>query len=102
MAELETFSPGYGSGITITAGATSSAATALRGGLSNTLCITNYGTDRAFVRVGGETVQAVTDQDYCVLGGQQVTITIPITATHVAVIAPSGTPTLQFLRGEGI
>ncbi len=99
MAELQTFSPGFGTGVNVTAGAGSLVAELL-GAPSFTLCITNFGTDRAFIRTGNANAVA-TIADYAVPGGQQVTITVNPAHTHVAYIAPSGAPALQFLRGEG-
>lgn len=100
MSQLQSFAPGYGSGITVTAGA-ASAVSALLGATSTALCITNTGTVIAYVRTDGPTAVA-TAADYPVLGGQQVTITINADHTHVAYIAPSGAPALHVMRGEGI
>lgn len=100
MAELQSFSPGYGTGVTVTAGAASAAA-ALLGPTSTSLCLTNTGTVVAYVRTGDSTVAAKT-ADYPVLGGQQVSITINAGHTHFAYIAPSGAPVLHVMRGEGI
>jgi len=100
MAELQSFSPGYGTGVTVTAGATS-ANTALRGATSTALCLTNTGTVIAYIRTGDSTAVA-TAADYPVFGGQQVSITINANHTHFAYIAPSGSPVLHVMRGEGI
>ncbi len=100
MAELQSFSPGYGSGVSVTAGAASVTA-ALLGATSTSLCLTNSGTDIAYVRTGDSTAVA-TAADYPVLGGQQVSITINANHTHFAYIAPSGAPVLHVMRGEGI
>lgn len=100
MAQLQSFSPGYGTGIAVTAGGTSAVA-ALLGATSTALCLTNTGTDIAYVRTGDATAVA-TAADYPVLGGQQVSITINANHTHFAYIAPSGSPTLHVMRGEGI
>lgn len=100
MAQLQSFAPGYGSGVIVTAGATSAAA-AMLGASSTAVCLTNSGTDAVYVRTGDNTVAATT-ADYPVLGGQQVTITINADHTHFAYIAPSGAPVLHVMRGEGI
>jgi len=100
MAELQSFSPGYGSGVIVTAGAASVTAE-LEGSTSTALCITNSGTVIAYVRTGDPGAVAST-ADYPVLGGQQVSITINANHTHFAYIAPSGAPVLHVMRGEGI
>lgn len=99
MAVMQSFAPGYGTGVNVTAGAASANA-ALPGATSTAACITNSGTVIAFVRTGGSTVTA-SNADYPVLGGQQVVITINADHTHFAYIAPAGAPTLQVMRGEG-
>lgn len=99
MAQMQSFAPGFGSGITVTGGA-ASAAWALRGATSTALCLTNTGTATIYVRTDGPTAVA-TIADYPVLSGQQVTITINADHTHIAYIAPSGAPTLHVMRGEG-
>jgi hypothetical protein len=99
MAVLQTFSPAYGTGVNATASSTS-ANVALAGRPSHSLCITNGGTVIAYIRTGDSTV-AATAADYPVLGGQQVTLTVNMEHTHIAYIAPSGSPPLQFMRGEG-
>jgi hypothetical protein len=100
MAELQSFSPGYGSGVIVTAGAASATASLL-GATSTALCITNSGTVIAYLRTGDSGAAAST-ADYPVLGGQQVSITINANHTHFAYIAPSGAPVLHVMRGEGI
>ena len=100
MAQLQSFAPGYGSGQSVTGGAASAVA-ALRGSTSTALCLTNTGTDLVYVRTGDRTAVA-TAADYPVLGGQLVSITVNADHTHVAYIAPSGSPVLLVMRGEGI
>ncbi len=100
MAQLQSFAPGFGSGIIVTAGAVT-AVEEMIGSTSTAVCLTNGGTDTVYVRTGYATATATT-ADYPVLGGQQVSITINADHTHVAYIAPSGAPTLHVMRGEGI
>jgi len=101
MAVMQSFAPGYGSGVVVTAGAASAAA-ALLGATSTALCLTNTGTDVAYVRTGlGTAGLTATTADYPVLGGQQVVITVNSDHTAFAYIAPSGAPVLQVMRGEG-
>lgn len=99
MAAIQSFSPGWGTGVSVTTGA-SSAVTALAGKDSTSLCVTNLGDAVLYFRTGGSNAVATT-ADYPVLGGQQVSVTINRDHTHIAYIAPSGTPAMHAMRGEG-
>jgi hypothetical protein len=98
MATLNTFNPGFGTGVTVAPG-TGSARTALRSG-SQSLCLTNLGTVTVYIRTGDVTSVA-TAADYPILASQQVTITRRQDDTHVAYITASGTGSLHIMAGEG-
>jgi hypothetical protein len=98
MAEVQTFAPGFGTGVVITTAA-GSAATAVRPG-TNGLCLTNTGTVTVYMRTGDSSAVAST-ADYPVLAGQQVTITRFADFTHVATISPAGAGELHVMGGQG-
>lgn len=98
MAEIQTFSPGFGTGVVITTSA-ANLATAVRTGLQS-LCLTNTGTVTVYMRTGDATAVASTT-DYPVLAGQQVTITRFADFTHVATISPAGAGELHVMGGQG-
>jgi hypothetical protein len=99
MAEMLTFNPAFGTGVTITTGA--SAATIVPGfqrGLTS-LCFTNLGSETVYVRTGDANAVA-TAADYPVLGSQQVTITSNADFSHVATFS-SAAGSLHVMRGQG-
>jgi len=98
MATLNTFNPGFGTGVTVAPGSTS-ARNAMAVG-SQSLCLTNLGTVTVFLRTGDVTSVA-TVADYPLLPAQQTTITRRQDDTHVAYITASGTGSLHIMAGEG-
>lgn len=96
MAEIQTFSPAFGTGVVITTGA--SAATAVRTG-TQSLCLTNTGTVTVYLRTGDANAVATT-ADYPILAGQQVTITRFQDFTHVATFSSSAGE-LHVMGGQG-
>lgn len=96
----EAFYPGYTQGITITAGAASANGAVDSNTKRRSVCVTNLGAAVAYVRCGGSTVVATT-ADFPVLAGTQVTIGKEADFTHIAVIAPSGTPDVHAIPGSG-
>lgn len=98
MAEMLTFSPGFGTGVVITTAA-GSAVTAVRTG-TQSLCLSNTGTVTVYMRTGDSAAVATT-ADYPVLAGQQVTISRFADFTHVATISPAGAGELHVMGGQG-
>lgn len=100
MADIRTFAPGYGTGVTISA-TTSSSATALRAG-SNQIVVTNRdATNAVYVRTG-DSAAVATAADYIVLPGAQVPLTRRFDDTHIAVVAAAGTAIVHAIIGDGI
>ncbi len=97
--ETRSFNPAWGQGQTATAGAASARFT--MGEKLNTLCLTNFGTDVVYIRSGLSAVAATT-ADYPLLGGSQVTISKFQDDTHVAYIAPAGSPSIHIIPGQGL
>lgn len=93
-----TFYPVYKSGKSISA--TSTTDSEALGTVTESLCLSNLGTEVVYVAVGDSTVEAA-DTDYPVIGGTQVSIGRSPLATHVAAICPTGTATLKVISGEG-
>ena len=101
MADLRTFAPGYGTGITISATTTSSN-TALRPG-SQQVVVTNRDASNAiYCRVAPSGTDVATAADYIVLPGQQVSLTRAQDYGFIAVIAASGTASVHVITGDGI
>ena len=97
---LKTFEPAYGSGITISA-TTSSARGAITNALfTESLVITNTGSDFAYIKPGNSDVTA-TSADYCLLPGQQVSITWSRDVTHVAALAGTSSTSIHVIPGNG-
>lgn len=101
MADLRTFAPGYGTGITISTTTTSSN-TALRAG-SQQVVVTNIdATNAVYFRTTPDGAASATSADYLVLPGQQVSITRAQDHAFIAAIAAAGTPSLHVITGDGI
>ena len=101
MAVMQSFAPGYGTGVSVTA-TTTTAASALPGATSTALCLTNSGTNVVYVRTGISTTGlTATAADYPVLGGQQAVITINSDHKAFACLAAASTSDLHVMRGEG-
>ena len=97
MNLLEPFIPNYGSGVTLTAGA-ASLTTPLNAD-SKSICITNLGSNVAYVRIGGSASVATT-ADYPVLPFSQVILTKVMMHDTLAYISASGA-SLHVMNGEG-
>jgi hypothetical protein len=63
--------------------------------------VVNAGTVNAFIEFGNSAVSAATSTSIIVLAGTVEVFGVGPGATHVAAIAPSGTPTLYFTTGRG-
>ncbi len=100
MAQMQSFAPGFGSGLAVASTATS-AVSEMRGATSTALCLTNLGSHTVYVRTGYDG-EVATAADYPVLAGQQVSITINASHTHVAYLSATGNTDLHVMRGEGI
>lgn len=98
--ELKTFEPAYGSGVTISATTSSSRVAVQNANFTESLVLTNTGSDFAYIRPGSSTVVA-TAADYCLLPGQQVSITWPREVTHVAALAGSSSTSVHIIPGNG-
>jgi hypothetical protein len=100
MTVMATFNPAWGSGTT--ASVTASSGNVLRGLGSKTLCLTNLGTDVAYVRTGVGSGTTATTADYPVLPLAQVTITKGMDDDYVAYIcAATQSTSLHIMSGEG-
>ena len=101
MASLATFTPIWGQGIT--ASVTSTSGNSLKGFNSKSLCLTNLGTDVAYVRTGVGSGTTATTADYPILGGAQVTIGKPNDHDYVAYVCAAAEATsLHIMPGEGM
>jgi hypothetical protein len=104
MADIRTFAPGYGTGIEF-ATSTTSTNQALRPG-SQQVVVTNIdATNRVYFRTTAAdtgTEGTATNADYCVLPGQQVSITRAQDHGRIAVVAAAGTPSVHVITGDGI
>ena len=96
---MEVFSPSYKSGQTIAV--TTTTANSAIGKDSNSIVVTNTGTEVVYVVIGDSTVEATT-AGYPVLGGTQVPLRKQREQTHIAVITGTGTSDLHCIPGEGI
>jgi hypothetical protein len=100
MTVMATFNPAWGSGTTASVTATSG--NVLRGLGSKSLCLTNLGTDVAYVRTGVGSSLTATTADYPVLPGSQVSITKGMDDNYVAYIcAATESTSLHIMAGEG-
>jgi hypothetical protein len=94
----KTFQPAYGTGITLSVGASSAATDIGAGGRQ--LCITSLNAVQCYLRCGKIGLTA-TIADYPVPASGQVTISKNPDDTHVAVIAPAGGGSLHIIEGDG-
>lgn len=93
------FSPGAASGVT-RAVTTSSASVALNG-TGDVVCVSNLGTNKAFIELGASTVTAAVTTGFCVLPSTQVLLSKG-SATHLAAIsAATESATLYISTGYG-
>ena len=99
MAVDTTFNPAGGTGGTLSA-TTSSSRAALTPG-TQSIVVTNRGSDYIYVRCGDSAVVA-TAADYCVTPGGQISLTKFQDLTHVAVLSVSGTQAVHVIAGEGV
>ncbi len=97
MSIFAPFNPAYTSGTTKTSAALAASFSIAAG--TNQVCITNTGSNIAYVRIGSGTFSATT-ADYPVLSGAQVVLTKAQDDTVVSHISASGT-TLHFICGNG-
>jgi hypothetical protein len=101
MADIRTFAPGYGTGITVAATTTSSN-TALRGG-SQQVCVTNKDAANAiYFRTTPASDAVATAADYIVLPGQQVSVTRAQDHAFIAIVTAAGTASVHVIIGDGI
>lgn len=99
MSVQSTFSPQFGSGVTVAPSGTSASSTLGLG--SKTVCLTNLSSDTvSYVRVGTG-AQTATTADYPILPSTQVTIAKNQDADTVAYVTSSGTGSLHIMAGEG-
>lgn len=97
MASLQAFSPAYGNGQALTAGAASLRTTINKN--SSSVRIVNAGANIAYVKVGEGTISATT-ADLPILSGQTIVITKSVGHDQLAYISALGA-TLHIIPGEG-
>jgi hypothetical protein len=97
MNVLEPLIPNYGSGVTLTAGA-SALSTPLNDD-SKSIIITNLGANVAYIRIGGSSSVATTS-DYPVLPYSQAVLTKSLGNNTLSYISASGA-TLHVMNGQG-
>lgn len=97
MSIFAPFNPAYTSGQTKTSAALAASFSVAAG--TNQVCITNTGSNIAYVRIGVGSFSATT-ADYPVPSGAQVVLTKAQDDTVVSHISASGT-TLHFICGNG-
>ena len=98
MSAEKTFEPRYTVGQTVIPDVTSQSIAI--GYASETICLSNFGTEVAFVRVGLPGITATT-ADYPVMPASQVTISKGLDDSTVAFISPSGPGSLHIIPGVG-
>lgn len=97
MSLLEPFIPNYGTGVTLTAGA-SALNTPVHEDAKN-ICITNLGANVAYVKMGSSSAVATT-ADYPILPFSQVVLTKVAGLNTLSYISASGA-TLHVMTGQG-
>ena len=101
MADIRTFAPGYGTGVTIAATTTSSNTEIRPGSLS--VCVTNFdATNVAYFRTSPLSTDVATAADYPVLPGQQVSVSKALDHDRIAVVTAAGTASVHVIIGDGI
>lgn len=95
MSAQQPVAPHYGSGVTVTTGA--SAQVTIKPGKQ--MILTNLGANVCYVRIGA-VAQTATAADYPVPPGAQVTITKDHDHQHMAHYGAAAT-TLHYMNGEG-
>lgn len=95
MSAQQPVAPNYGSGVTVTTGASASVAVPP----TKQLILTNLGANVCYVRCGA-VAQTATAADYPVPAGAQVTITKGSDDLHMAHYGAVAT-TLHYMGGEG-
>lgn len=98
MAVLQPFNPNYNNGQQVSAASASAYITVLGGNKST--CVTNLGTNVAYVRISNDTGKTASQADMPVLPGAQIILTKSTDDNVVSYISPSGT-TLHVITGEG-
>ena len=98
-SSTQPFSPSTGGGTSIAVN-TSSSSTPFDPNNSSQVCVSNLGTDTVHVSFGGASKVSTSD-DFVVFGGSQVVLSKDRAATHAALIAVSGTPTVHVIAGKG-
>ena len=101
MADLRTFAPGFGTGITV-ATTTTSSNTALRAGSQQVVVSNTDSTNIIYFRTTPDNAAVATAADYLVFPGQQVSITRAQDHAFIAIIAAAGTPSVHVITGDGI
>jgi len=95
---IKTFQPAYGTGVTLSVGASSAETDIGAGGRQ--LCITSLNAVQCYLRCGQSEAVATT-ADYPIPPNGQVTISKRPEDTHIAVIAPAGGGSLHIIEGDG-
>ena len=99
-SEIESFCPGYGSGLTVTPNVASASSTLAFD--STGVVLTNLSTTiTAYVRIGTG-AQTATTADYPLLPGTQVSLSKARGERTVAYIAPGGAGSLHIISGRGV
>lgn len=93
-----TFSPAWGSGVTLSC--TNTTSNTKVGEARQQLVVTNLGTVSVYFRSGNSAVVATT-ADYVLPPLQQVSITHAQDHTHIAGITASGSASLHIIKGTG-
>ncbi len=102
MADIRTFAPGYGTGITITGATAPGNNTALRAGSQQVVVTNTDSTNIIYFRTCAASTDVATTADYLVLPGQQVSVTRAQDHAFIAVVAAAGTPSVHVIIGDGI
>lgn len=98
MADLATFAPAYGQGVTVAPGAATASVTIPQG--SRSLVLTNLGSTVCYMRVT-QGASSATIADYPVTPGAQVSISKAQVSDTVSYICPGGTTSLHIISGDG-
>lgn len=97
----QTFSPAYGTTVSISATTTTANAALSESDMLDTVLITNIGDDTVYVRLGRVDVVA-TEADLPILPKSAQTINRSRVDTYIAVLAAASTATVKATLGYGV
>lgn len=96
---MNPFTPGYGSGLVVSASTTNATRTIVMN--ASSVRVTNSGAVPVFFKIGLSSSTVATSKDLYLLAGTSIVVSKSVTHDTIAAITASSTSTLQVISGEG-